>query len=397
MLIGYYTVVQHYFVPLLYLSCIRMKATLREKPLKDGRKSLYLDFYPPINHPDTGQLTRREFLGLYVYEKPRLDLERRHNKETRLLGENICAQRQLSIQGGHYGFLKKNTANADILAWFKKYAEGLKHESTRRNWIAAYNHLSTFSGGRLPSNEVTEDFCRKFRAYLITAKNQTLLINENANLSHNTGSLYFGIFKAALKVAEENKVLENDPSSKIKRIPLKETQREFLSMEELQSLAKTECSIPVLKRAALFSALTGLRYSDIEKLLWSEIHSNGANHYLRFKQKKTKDFETLPISESGLALLGERTAAEDKVFPDLHYTSWFLVKLKEWCYKAGIKRDIGFHAFRHTFAVLQLELGTDLYTISKMLGHRDIGTTQIYAKVMDKAKREAAEKIKLTL
>ncbi|GAB3987782.1 hypothetical protein GCM10028807_09020 [Spirosoma daeguense] len=78
-----------------------MKVTLREKPIGSGRKSLYLDFYPPISHPETGKPTRREFLGLYVYDKPRLELERRHSKETRLLGENICAKRQLSTQSGH--------------------------------------------------------------------------------------------------------------------------------------------------------------------------------------------------------------------------------------------------------------------------------------------------------
>ncbi|SFE41376.1 site-specific integrase [Spirosoma endophyticum] len=147
----------------------------------------------------------------------------------------------------------------------------------------------------------------------------------------------------------------------------------------------------------MFSALTGLRYSDIAKLTWSEVFSDASEHSLRFTQKKTEGVETLPISELACGLLGERMAGSEKVFPNLSYSSWQNLKLQQWCLRAGISRTIKFHAFRHTFATLQLSLGTDLYTISKMLGHRDISTTQIYAKVVDKSKREAADKIKLTL
>lgn len=96
-----------------------MKVTLREKPINNDRKSLYLDFYPPITHPQTGKPTRREFLGLYLFDKPRTELDRKHNKETKLLGQNICAGRQLEVQAGNYGFLVKKVVNADFLAWFK--------------------------------------------------------------------------------------------------------------------------------------------------------------------------------------------------------------------------------------------------------------------------------------
>jgi len=65
--------------------------------------------------------------------------------------------------------------------------------------------------------------------------------------------------------------------------------------------------------------------------------------------------------------------------------------------RAGITKDITFHCFRHTYATLQLSYGTDIYTVSKMLGHKELKTTQIYAKIIDQAKREAANKIKLDL
>jgi hypothetical protein len=68
-----------------------MKVALRKKALTGGRSSLYLDFYPALLHPDTGKLTRREFLGIQLFNKPKDELERRHNKETMKLAEHTSA------------------------------------------------------------------------------------------------------------------------------------------------------------------------------------------------------------------------------------------------------------------------------------------------------------------
>jgi integrase len=174
--------------------------------------------------------------------------------------------------------------------------------------------------------------------------------------------------------------------------------REFLTLEELQAAAKVECEMPVLKNAFIFSALTGLPWSDIEKLVWSEVqHSEQSGYYIRFRQKKTKGAETLPISEQAFQLLGERRKPEEKVFEGLYYSAWHNLKLREWVMKAGITKHITFHCARHTYATLQITLGTDIYTVSKLLGHRYLKTTEIYAKVIDHKKQEAANKIKLDL
>ncbi|GAA4470434.1 site-specific integrase [Nibrella saemangeumensis] len=386
-----------------------MNVSLREKPISDGRKSLYLDFYPAILHPDTGKLTRREFLGLYIYAKPRLELERQHNKETRLLGENIRAQRQLEAQRGYYGFLSKKAENKDFLAYFHELAKKQKSEGifkgSRNSWMSVYRHLHLFTDGQLMSNDVTEEFCRNFREYLTSATSLTLpkygressRSPESRKLNHNSAVAYYTVFKASLKRAVDDKILAADPSQKVKRLTRKETQREFLNLAELQALARTECDLPDLKRAALFSALTGLRYSDIAKLVWSEVYSDETGHYLRFTQKKTEGVETMPLSDSAYQLLGQPGTATEKVFPRLAYSPWQNQKLQLWVFAAGIHRPITFHAFRHTFATLQLQQGTDIYTISKLLGHRDIATTQIYAKIIDQQKRDAVNRLKIDL
>jgi len=141
-----------------------------------------------------------------------------------------------------------------------------------------------------------------------------------------------------------------------------------------------------------------LRWSDIQKLLWSEVqHSNEMGYYIRFIQKKTKGAETLPISEQAFNLLGERQDKDARVFVGLKYSAWHNLKLQQWVMRAGVTKTITFHCARHTYATLQLTMGTDIYTVSKLLGHRELKTTQVYAKIIDDKKKEAATKIKLDL
>ncbi len=160
-------------------------------------------------------------------------------------------------------------------------------------------------------------------------------------------------------------------------------------------MAQTDCDNDVLKRASLFSALTGLRHSDIQKMKWKEVIEDNDKIELHFTQKKTKGVEYKPISKQALKLCGERRNLEDLVFENLPDPSWISRPLKKWIAKAGIHKNITFHCFRHTFATLQLANGTDIYTVSKMLGHTNVNTTQIYAKVIDENKIKAAEVIKL--
>jgi integrase len=167
----------------------------------------------------------------------------------------------------------------------------------------------------------------------------------------------------------------------------------YLTIDEVKLLAATDCDYPAVKTAFLFSCLTGLRRSDILNLRWGDVHQQGEFTRIIFRQKKTSGQEYLDISPQAVELMGERKTASEHVF------AWFMTPdatnhaLAVWCAKAGINKKISFHCGRHTFAVMMLDLGTDIYTTSKLLGHRDLSTTQIYAKVLDKNKQQAVANI----
>ena len=169
-----------------------------------------------------------------------------------------------------------------------------------------------------------------------------------------------------------------------------------MTIDELNRLAQTPCD-PLLQRAALFSALTGLRHCDIQKLKWSEIEVFNGSYRLNFTQQKTKGVEYMPISEQAFQLCGERKDGEQLVFAGLPDPSWINRPIKKWVVEAGITKHLTYHWFRHSYATLQLAGGTDIYTVSKMLGHTNVRTTQVYAKVVDAKKEEATKTIKLDL
>ena len=367
------------------------KVTLRMKTISGGRKSLYLDFYPPIPHPETGKSTRREFLKIFVYDKPKTDAEKDHNKGIKDLANKIAAKRLLEIAANNYGFLSTSKQKADFVLYFSELAEK-KEGSNSGNWLSALNYLKSFTGGFLSFANLNEEFCNDFREHLLTSPSNR---SQKQNLSQNSAHSYFNKFKATLKQAFKDGYLQTDLNAKIEPIKQEDTERNYLTLEELQLLIKTECHIPVLKKAAIFSAYTGLRFSDIQKLIWAEVRKDGEDYSLHFMQKKTKGYEVLPISEQAYKILGERKGQNDLVFEGLEYSAYTNDKIRQWVLKAGISKEITFHNFRHTNATLLLSSGVDIYTVSKMLGHKNLKTTQIYAKVVDQAKKEAANKINL--
>ncbi len=370
------------------------KVTLRSKAISGNRKTLYLDYYPPIPHPLSGKLTRREFLRLYTYDKVKLEVDRRHNKETIAIAQNIRALRQLEVQRGNYGFLSHVKSNSDFIEYFSSIAKK-RSGSNSENWQSAFQYLKDFTNNKpIKFKEIDENFCNDFKEFLISSPSRK---SKKVTLSQNSAVSYFNKFKAALKQSYKDGYLEIDLNRRIDAIKTTDTERQYLTMEELQTLANTECAIPVLKQAAIFSSLTGLRFSDIKKLRWCEIQqSQMEGYYIRFTQQKTKGTETLPIPQQAFSLLGESRMGNDPVFVGLEY-SFTQTELPKWLIKAGITKEFTFHCFRHTYATLQLSLGTDLYTVSKMLGHREIKTTQVYAKIIDKQKREAANRIVIEL
>ena len=364
-----------------------MKVTLRKRN-QGGKTSLYLDYYHKGKR-------KTEYLKLYLEPNPKTKDERDVNKKTLQLAETIRAQRQIEIQNGVYGFRDNEKLKASFINYIQLLTDKRKDSTGNYgNWDSMLKHLKSYIPMDITFAEVDRKFVQGFKEYL----DKDAKTKSNQNLSQNSKYSYFNKLRAALKQAVKDGIIPTNLSEGVEAFKQGEPQREFLTLEELQAAVQAECEIPQMKTAFIFSCLTGLRWSDINKLLWSEVqHSNEMGYYIRFRQKKTKGAETLPISEQAFGLLGERQDKDERVFKGLKYSAWHNLKLQQWMMRAGISKTITFHCARHTYATLQLSAGTDIYTVSKLLGHRELKTTQIYAKVIDQQKKEAANRIKLDL
>lgn len=361
------------------------KVRLRRKAITKGRETLYLEFYPPIRCKTTMKLVHKEYLGIYVYQNPQNEIQREYNQEMLYKAEGIQSMRIQSLINEEYGFLDKQRMKSDFLAYFKSIA-WKKHQK----WQVCYRHFSNFMDGHCTFGEVTVDLVRRFGQYLLTT-NQ--LKFEKKKMKQNSAAGYFSTFRALLKIAYRDKMIRENINDFLDKIEYEDTKKEFMTLDELKQLANTPCEIPVLRKASIFACFTGLRLSDILQLEWEHIiPASDGGYCMRIRTEKTETEATLPISDEALEFCGER--GEGKVFKGLQ-RGMAQHPLRRWIKKSGIQKHITFHCFRHTFATLQIAMGTDIFTVSKMLTHKNVSTTQIYAELVNEKKRESANKISL--
>jgi len=368
---------------------IKEPVRLRQRRTSTGLISLYLDIY--INGHRS-----YEYLRLYlVPEKTRADKEQ--NRQTLQLADAIRAKRVIELRNGQYGFRSQDKSRTLFFDYFLSYIERKKKKNIGDSRIlfcqACYQHLTIYEKRKsIIFTDITPEWVEGFRCYL-QDKAVNLRKLKGTKLSNNSAWAYFQELRSCIREAISDGIITENPIRHISTIKKKDAQRMYLTIDEVKLLAKTECSDEDVKSMFLFSCLTGLRHSDIKKMKWREVFQQGEFTRIIFTQKKTSGQEYLDITAEAAALMGERKGDDEPVFNDIYSANRTNEIIKNWVFRAGITKHITFHCARHTFATMMLDLGTDLFTVSKLLGHREISTTQIYAKVLDKNKQAAVSKI----
>ncbi|MDB5258566.1 MAG: recombinase [Chitinophagaceae bacterium] len=348
---------------------------------KGIRKTVHLSYY--LVSPESGKLTT---------------LDKDFNKEQERLANLVYNKKLTEYQNQEYGINDLSRRKSSFLVYFRTLTrKRINSDGNYGNWDSALKHLDKYTNNRdVAFEQIDKRWLEGFKQYLLDYKS-----GSGKSLSPNTIHSYYNKVWAALNEAVRDEIIIKNPATQTERFKPGDPFREFLTKAEVNKLVHTECEMPSLKRAFIFSVLTGLRYSDIANLRWENVfHSedNGTFH-IRFQQQKTKQRELLPITDQALKLLGVKNEKieDSPIFAGMKYSAWTNLKLSQWVMQAGITKKITFHCARHTHAVLQLEGGTDFYTLSKLLGHKEIRTTQIYAKVVDHKKLEAVNRIQLDL
>ena len=374
----------YYFVTHLALPDMKNEkepVKIRFKDISDGRKSIYLDIY--INGK-----RKYEFLKLYLLSDTRTNQAK--NKETMRLANAVKSKRIVEIQNGRFGF--DESSKIGFFDYFEKVMDDKaknRAAGSLRIWKGAlfmlrtYEHRTTIQLG-----EITKEWIEGFKTHL-----RTYVGNRTKRpLSKNTQHSYFSKLAIVLNRAELDGLITKNPIKQVESISGENVERMFLTIDEVKKLSATQCPSENTKRAFLFSCLTGLRLSDIIAVRWRDVEDGEHGCNIVFRQQKTKELEYMFISKQARQLMGERGEPSNRIFK-LNANCTINDHLKKWMENAGINKRITFHCARHTFATMMLTLGNDLYTTSKLLGHKNITTTQIYAMIVDEKKRKAVESI----
>ena len=359
-----------------------MKVHLRKRKLK-GRKhakacySLYLDIYNRKGN------RKREFLGIYLDQN-----DDKTNRDAKLkLAENIRAKRLIELINEEQGFPTKLNPQMSFVEYYKTLMER-KTKPTKVTWEHALKHVVRYSKAGLCFADIDKQWLNGLQTYIL--KKVTPL----------SASTYMAKVKCALHEAERDGIIPHNPSLRTNPIKIPESVNDYLTIDEIQKIADTEVRFRYLnvKNAFLFSCYTGLRFGDIKSLSWSQIkeiefNGNGKTLAIHKIQSKTGVVNYIPLNESAIKLMGDRPNKDTLVFI-LDYANMHIrVVLNKILEAAKIDKKITFHSARRTYATLLLANGANIMTVKELLGHKDINSTLVYAKVIDSSKQSAVNSL----
>ncbi|MCH4830603.1 tyrosine-type recombinase/integrase [Flavobacterium columnare] len=363
-----------------------MKVKLRTRKLKNNISSLFLELY---EGKDSEGKYKRSYkpLELYIFTKPKDITEKNFSQNSLALAKKIVTKEQHNYDLDKNGFNRKNKAKSNFITFFKEMTES-KYDSKGNygSWTSTLKLLIEYAGSDVTFEKIDTQFIEGFKKFL---DNYTTRRTGN-KLAQNSKVSYFRKLKASLRYAINNNIIDYNPAERVQGIPEEETIREYLDKSEIEMLVKTPLKPEILKKAFLFSCLTGLRFGDIKKLTWSELENFNDEVRIKIRQEKTKNTQYLELHPQAIELINSFEKKSKFIFDGLIYNN---EKIKNWVIRAGIDKNITFHCGRHTHATLLMTSGVDLYVIKEILGHKNIHTTQIYTKIVDERRKEAINKL----
>lgn len=323
-------------------------------------------------------IRQTENLNLYLSGKVTGLQEDKRTLEKAREEQNIY-EKMLEMKGNQFVTSIK-ILNADYLKYFKNILDK-QLDSTAKPGLNTLSHLRKYTKGKTVTfRDVDEKFWNGFKDYLLK------------KVSPNTATTYFSKIKHSFNEAmREGLPIQSNPARFI-RIKTTKPDRQFLTKSELELLIKTPTTSRQVANAFLFSCFTGLRLSDVKNFTFEKVY----NERIRIRQGKTKEYLEMKLPETAKKILEEQKQINGydtgKVFILLS-DDRLNNRIKKWIKSAGIRKAVTFHCARHTFACLLLATGSNIYTVSKLLGHTDIKNTQFYAALVDEVKDQAIDNL----
>lgn len=355
---------------------------------REGKKYLRM-VYNPYILVGSSRITSEVCKNLFLYEDPKTEGERKHNKATEIKIENLINEKRYDYDVSKSLELHKGVESTieEALDYILEN-DGLtsnfkKSRGTTVNIIKKY-----FKGRRLSGCKVKDVFSRDNTSYVMAI----LAHIDGLDLSATTISAYKVVFKGLLASMYRHGFIKDDISTKFKVKGSKPPIKEPLTIDEITMLADTECKKSIVKKIALFSYYTGLRINDILELRYKNIRVDRSKAieqwYIKMVVGKTKTPYHAALDHRGANIIRSlssyaRSRDDDsRVFGKIAYSDLLRSSLKDWVSCAGIEKRVTMHTFRHTFAKHLLDRGVEITDISTLLAHTNLQNTMVYLNSM---------------
>lgn len=378
-----------------------MKVEIKERKLTAGNRSLYLEYY------ETG-FRKKENLHLYLVPEDAPNAKRL-NEQTYNRAREIQAQRILNPPSFERKKKSEENERAKTMTWLQwcdEYIQNavadenckkmIQHKGVVRKRIADY--LKREKRKDILLKEVDRDMVSGLFNYMRDEyRNPGQIKSGGGKLADFTLVLFEETVKAIFNKAVRDGLIPFNPIqdlAKEERFHAPDKHREYLTADELKRFLAVETQTQAertVQKAFGFSCMTGLRLGDMQRLRWSDIKDTGEALMVSIVQHKTKRPVTVPLNELAISLLPPRpeNGEDGIIFPLVKKAcnvAKYVRRIKE---KAGIEKDFTYHSSRHSAATLAITAGAELYSVSKILGHGSIVSTQVYASVNMEKKAEA--------
>lgn len=356
-----------------------MSVTLEKRKNGDGTTSLRLIIY-------NNRQRKVETLKHLQLQKGSSPEVRNKNADLLKQAKAIQVARAAELEASGYDLATDTGKKTNVIAWLKAYSTGYVKKDVRV-MKACVNMFEQFLTEK---NKTQMTFVQLTP---LVADNFIDYLNEKCE--GEGAASYYRRWKKAIRVAYKNRLMQSFTPMDAEHKPKNKARlKEVLSVAELQLLAGTHTEATQVRNAALFSAMTGLRWCDVKELKWASIDVKNA--MLKFTQQKTGHKVEVPLNDAAMKLIGEPQKKNVLVF-DLPSANGCNKSLKAWVKRAGIDKTITFHCLRHSFGTNIIVGGADAFTTSKLLGHQSLRYTQRYVHDVKELKRNATDTVKIDL
>ena len=383
------------FVPTLSLFIIFKTynmVTLRVKPLAANKFHLFIDVY------ENGKRSK-QYLKLYVsedYTQPEIDKQgnvvfdskgapkakkvKAQDKDNWELASKVRTEMDNKLNKGNFGFDNANKKNGSFTDYFAAYVAKY-NKKDKRKAVACLAQFTEYNNAKgVLFSAISEDYSIGFKEHL------------EANLKGETPCNYFRVFKSAVKKAHKEELLKTNYAEDVTIKKVNAIRKDVLTFTEINKLFNTPANNEQVKKAFLFSCLTGVRFVDAIKITWNNVKATERGLMLSFTQSKTGKNVAVELNEDAIKLLGARRENKDFLFILPSHTG-VLKSLRTWVKSAGITKHVTYHVARHSFGTNLVFYGADVKSASELLGHSNFNQTNLYVRASDALKQKAVNQL----